>query len=99
MDKLRMQTANKADENFKKLAAMFPNAVTETRSAISSLGRTRKSPFCLPMRPSTKRCALFVKMKRFLPGQIVRENLIAALVAWTLIPQRTSISRVTTLKC
>lgn len=30
MEKLRMQTANKADENFKKLAAMFPNAVTET---------------------------------------------------------------------
>lgn len=30
MDKLRMQTVNKADENFKKLAAMFPNAVTET---------------------------------------------------------------------
>lgn len=30
MDKLRMQTANRADENFKKLAAMFPNAVTET---------------------------------------------------------------------
>lgn len=25
-----MQTVNKADENFKKLAAMFPNAVTET---------------------------------------------------------------------
>ena len=30
MDKLRMQTANKVDENFRKLAAMFPNAVTET---------------------------------------------------------------------
>lgn len=30
MYKLRMQTANKADENFRKLAAMFPNAVTET---------------------------------------------------------------------
>ena len=30
MDKMRMQTANKADENFKALAAMFPNAVTET---------------------------------------------------------------------
>ena len=30
MDKLRMQTANKADDNFKKLAAMFPDAVTET---------------------------------------------------------------------
>lgn len=30
MDKLKMQTANKADENFRKLAALFPNAVTET---------------------------------------------------------------------
>lgn len=30
MDKLKMQTANKVDENFKKLAEMFPNAVTET---------------------------------------------------------------------
>lgn len=30
LNKLKMQTANKADENFKKLAAMFPNAVTET---------------------------------------------------------------------
>lgn len=30
MDKLKMQTVNKADENFKKLATMFPNAVTET---------------------------------------------------------------------
>lgn len=30
MDKLKMETANKADENFKMLAEMFPNAVTET---------------------------------------------------------------------
>lgn len=30
MDKLKMHTPNKADENFAKLAAMFPNAVTET---------------------------------------------------------------------
>ncbi len=30
MDKLKMQTANRADENYRKLAAMFPNAVTET---------------------------------------------------------------------
>ncbi len=30
MDKLKMHTPNKADENFVKLAAMFPNAVTET---------------------------------------------------------------------
>lgn len=30
MDKLKMHTPNIADENFKKLAALFPNAVTET---------------------------------------------------------------------
>ena len=29
MDKLKMQTANKADENYRKLVAMFPTAVTE----------------------------------------------------------------------
>ena len=29
-DKLKMHTTNKADENFKKLVEMFPNAVTET---------------------------------------------------------------------
>ena len=33
MDKLKMQTPNLADENFKKLAALFPNAVTETKDA------------------------------------------------------------------
>ncbi len=30
MDKLKMHTVNKADENFAKLAELFPNAVTET---------------------------------------------------------------------
>ena len=30
MDKLKMRTANLADENFRKLAELFPNAVTET---------------------------------------------------------------------
>lgn len=30
MEKLKMQTANIADENYKKLAELFPNAVTET---------------------------------------------------------------------
>lgn len=30
MDKLKMHTSNKADENFNKLAQLFPNAVTET---------------------------------------------------------------------
>ena len=30
MDKLKMHTPNQADENFRKLVALFPNAVTET---------------------------------------------------------------------
>ena len=32
MDKLKMSTPNFADENFKKLSSMFPNAVTETKN-------------------------------------------------------------------
>ena len=38
MDNLKMQTANKADENFKKLMEMFPNAVTETMDQIVDFG-------------------------------------------------------------
>ena len=32
MDQLKMHTPNLADENFKKLAELFPNAVTETKN-------------------------------------------------------------------
>lgn len=39
MDKLKMQTANKADENYKKLAEMFPNAVTETITGYDENGK------------------------------------------------------------
>lgn len=39
MDKLKMQTVNKADENFKKLAEMFPNAVTETITGYDDNGK------------------------------------------------------------
>lgn len=31
MDKLKMHTPDLAEENYKKLAALFPNAVTETK--------------------------------------------------------------------
>ncbi len=30
MDRLNMRTQNQADENYRKLAELFPNAVTET---------------------------------------------------------------------
>ncbi len=39
MDKLKMQTANKADESFRKLAAIFPNAVTETITGYDANGK------------------------------------------------------------
>ncbi len=39
MDKLKMHTRNLADENFKKLAAIFPNAVTETITGYDENGR------------------------------------------------------------
>lgn len=38
MDKLKMHTPNKADENFQKLAALFPNAVTETITGYDEKG-------------------------------------------------------------
>ena len=38
-DKLKMHTPNKADENFRKLAAMFPNAVTETITGYDANGK------------------------------------------------------------
>lgn len=39
MDKLKMHTPNRADENFKKLAALFPNAVTETITGYDENGK------------------------------------------------------------
>ncbi len=39
MDKLKMHTPNLADENFKKLVAMFPNAVTETITGYEEDGK------------------------------------------------------------
>ena len=39
MDKLKMHTSNLADENFKKLAAMFPNAITETITGYGEDGK------------------------------------------------------------
>lgn len=39
MDKLKMHTPNRADDNFKKLAALFPNAVTETITGYDENGK------------------------------------------------------------
>ena len=39
MDKLKLQTPNKANENFKKLSALFPNAVTETITGYDESGK------------------------------------------------------------
>ena len=39
MDKLRMQTANLADENYRTLLKLFPNAVTETITGYDENGK------------------------------------------------------------
>ena len=39
MDKLKMHTINKADENYQKLVEMFPNAITETMDENGNLVR------------------------------------------------------------
>ena len=39
MDKLKMRTPDRADENFRKLAALFPNAVTETIVGYNEQGK------------------------------------------------------------
>ena len=39
MENLKMHTPDLADENFKKLAALFPNAVTETKDESGNVVR------------------------------------------------------------
>ena len=39
MDKLKMHTPDRTDENFRKLAALFPNAVTETITGYDENGK------------------------------------------------------------
>ena len=44
MEKLKMQTENKADRNFEILSRMFPNALTETIVGYDTRGgNSRKS--------------------------------------------------------
>ena len=62
-------------------------------------GRTRRNLSCWRTLPFPKRCVQFVMMKQNPPVRIVRENLIVALAAWTLIPPKTSISRVIIWRC
>ena len=109
MDKLRMQTANKADENFKKLAAMFPNAVTETINENGEVVRAidkdvlMQEISCTVVDGTEERYQFTWPDKRSpfcLPmHQSTRPCAPAVRKVWTLIPQKTSISRATTSKC
>ena len=55
MDKLKMHTPNRADDNFKKLAALFPNAVTETIDengvVVRAIGARAACTACWPAIP------------------------------------------------
>ena len=109
MDKLRMQTANKADENFRKLAAMFPNAVTETINENGEVVRAidkdvlMQEISCTVVDGNEERYQFTWLTRRspfFLPTpQLIRRCAPAVRKAWTLIPQKTYISRAIFLKC
>ena len=45
MDKLKMHTPDLADDNFRKLAAMFPNAVTEVIVGYDENGNDKEITF------------------------------------------------------
>lgn len=109
MDKLKMQTANKADENFKKLAAMFPNAVTETIDENGEVVRAIDKDVLMQEINTKvvdgneeryqftwpdKRSPFFLPMHRS-----IRHCAPAVRKAWTLITPKTSISRAITSKC
>ena len=42
MENLKMHTPDLADKNFKKLAALFPNAVTETKDENGNVVRAMR---------------------------------------------------------
>ena len=47
MENLKMHTPDLADENFKKLAALFPNAVTETKDENGNVVRAIEQMYCV----------------------------------------------------
>lgn len=109
MDKLRMQTANKADENFRKLAAMFPNAVTETINENGEVVRAidkdvlMQEIACTVVDGNEERYQFTWPDKKksvLLANAPINKTLRPAVrKAWTLIPPKTSILRATTSKC
>ena len=104
MDKLRMQTANKADENFRKLAAMFPNAVTETINENGEVVRAidkdvlMQEIACTVVDGNEERYQ-FTWPDKKKSVLLANAPINAGRKAWTLIPLKTSILRATTWKC
>lgn len=109
MDKLKLQTANKADENFKKLAEMFPNVVTETINENGEVVRAIDKDV-LMQEINTKvvdgreeRYQFTWPDKKNLSCLRMRRSIkpfaLAEKKALTLITPKTSISRAITLKC
>ena len=109
MDKLKMHTPNKADENFKKLAAMFPNAVTETINENGEVVRAidkdvlMQDISCTVVDGKEERYQFTWRTRRSLfclpMHQSIRLCVPAVRKAWTLIPPKTFILRAITWRC
>ena len=104
MDKLKMHTPNKADENFKKLAAMFPNAVTETINENGEVVRAidkdvlMQEISCTVVDGKEERYQFTWPDKKPM-NQSIRLCVPAVRKAWTLIPPKTFILRAITWRC
>lgn len=109
MDKLKMQTANKADENFKKLAEMFPNAVTEAIDENGEVVRAidkdvlMQEISCKVLDGNEERYQFTWPDKKksvlLANAPINKPSVHAEKKALILIIQKIFISRATTLKC
>ena len=106
MDKLKMHTPNKADEKFKKLVAMFPNAVTETINENGEVVRAidkdvlMQEISCTVVDGNEERYQFTWpdKKKSVLLANAPLNKTLAGKKVWTLTPPKTSILRVITWK-
>ncbi len=104
MDKLKMHTPNQADENFKKLAALFPNAVTETIDENGEVVRAIDKDVLMQEISCTRNAISSPgRIKRNLcclpMHQSIRHCALAVRKVWTLTTLKTSILRAITWKC
>lgn len=109
MGKLKMHTPDLADENFKKLATLFPNAVTETKDENGNVVRAidadilRQEISATVVEgtqeryqftwPDKKKSVILANQPIAKTLRLDREKSVGKTVLWDILIQKTSISR------